>query len=246
MIENSNVWIRLEPPMSLLRFLVFLAFAPWATAWADAPIQDMQYLRQLGNTWLEQQAALAWPEVSARAETNPVDERLRFAACRDLHFSLPAGARLGNSGSVEAQCMAPLRWRLYLGFQMRLSGPALVARRNLPARTILGGADLETRGIDYLQLPSAYVKDPRQALGARTDRRIPAGQPVLAEWLSRPATVHAGQRVRVVVRGAGFNIDQEGNALNTAAAGETVRVKIRLGNTVQGLAQDDGSVLVQP
>jgi len=229
----------------MLRFLVFLVFAPWA-AWAAGPIQDWQVLRQLGNTWLEQQAALAWPGVRARAQTGAIDERLRLAACRDLQLSLPVGARIGKTGSLQAQCTAPARWSLYLGFQIYLSGPALVARRDLPAHTILNAADVEVRNIDFEKPPSAYLNDASLVVGARANWRIPAGQPVLAEGLSRPPAIHAGQRVRIVVRGTGFSINQEGKALNTAAVGEPVRVKIHSGRIVHGLAQDDGSVLVQP
>ena len=229
----------------MLRFLVllfFLACAPWVAA---EPVQDMQKLRQLGNAWLEQQTAQAWPGVHARAQTAVVDDRLRLAACRDPQFSLPAGARLGNNGSLHAQCLAPDKWSLYLGFQLRLSGPALVARRDLPARAILGGADLETREIDYEHLPAAYLTDPRLAVGARGTRRIAAGQPLLADMLARPPAVNAGQHVRIVAQGAGFSVGQEGSALNTAAVGEPVRAKLRSGRVVQGIAQDDGSVLVQ-
>lgn len=233
--------------MLVTRFLALLICAQWtAVAFAVAPIQDMQLLRQLGNDWLNQQAAQVWPDVRARARTGPVDERLRLAACRDIRFSLVAGARLGHGGSVKAQCLAPIRWSLYLGYRIVLFGPALVARRELPARAIIGGNDLETREIEYLQSPGAYPNDLRLVLGARTDRRIPAGEPILAESLSRPPAITAGQRVQVVVRGSGFNVSQEGSALNTAAMGEPVRVRTRSGRIVQGIAGDDGSVHVQP
>jgi len=245
MIENSNFNPCPKPPMSPFRFLVFLVVAPWTT-WAAEPVQDMQYLRQLGNTWLEQQATLAWPGVRARAQTGAVDERLRLAACRDLQFSLPASAHLGNSGSLNVQCAAPLRWSLYLGFQLRLSGPAWIAQRYLPARTILGSADLEARNINYERPPTDYLSSEHLPVGARSNRPILAGQPVLAEWLSRPPTINAGQRVRIVVRGAGFSVNQEGSALGAATAGEAVRVKIHSGRIMQGIAQDDGSVLVRP
>lgn len=231
----------------MLRFLVFLAFSPWAVpASASGPVQDMQILRQLGNTWLEQQAAQAWPGLRARPRIGAIDERLRLVACRDFAFSLAAGAQLGTAGSVKAQCMAPVRWSLYIGFQINLSGPALVARRDLPARTILDTRDLETRNIDYERPPSAYLNDIHAVVGARSDRWIPAGQPLLAEGLSRPPAINAGQRVRIVVRGAGFSIHQEGKALNSAAAGEPVRIRIDVGRIVHGIAQDDGSALVQP
>lgn len=206
----------------------------------------MQILRQRGNTWLEQQAAMTWPGIRARPQIGAIDERLRLVACRDFEFSLAAGAQLGTAGSIKAQCMAPVRWSLYIGFQINLSGPALVARRDLPARTILGATDVETRDIDYERPPAAYLNDIRALVGARSDRWIRAGQPVLAEGLSRPPAINAGQRVRIVVRGAGFNINQEGKALNSAATGEPVRVRIHSGRIVHGIAQDDGSALVKP
>lgn len=233
--------------MYMLRILIFLLIATWlASAFAASPHQDMQLLRQLGNTWLEQRAAHEWPDTSARALTGPVDERLRLPACRDLQFSLAAGARLSGSGSVKAQCLAPARWSLYLSFRLRLSGAAVVARRDLPARALVSADDLEIRVIDYERPLTDYLSDPQRAIGARASQRIAAGQPVLAEALARPPAINAGQRVRVVARGAGFNVHQAGSALNTAAAGEPVRVRIQSGRVVMGIAQDDGSVLVRP
>lgn len=230
-----------------LRILILLLFAPWlASAFAASPHQDTQLLRQLGNAWLEQQAAREWPETSARALTGPVDERLRLPACRDIQFSLAAGARLSGGGSVKAQCLAPVRWSLYLSFRLRLSGAAVVARRDIPARALVGEDDLEIRVIDYDRPLTDYLSDPKDAIGARASQRIPAGQPVLAQTLARPPAINAGQRVRVVVRGAGFNANQAGSALNTAAVGEPVRVRIQSGRVVMGIAQDDGSVLVRP
>lgn len=232
--------------MPVLRLLLYFFLASWAAGAAAGATQDMQLLRQLADAWLEQRAASEWPEARARARTGAVDERLRLAACQELQFSLPAGGRLSGSGSIRAQCLAPARWSLYLSFRLRLSGPALVARRDLPARALLAADDLEIRVIDYERRLGDYLRDPALAIGARADQRIPAGQPVLADGLSRPPAIHAGQRVRVVVQGAGFSVNQAGSALNTAAAGEPVRVRIASGRVVQGVAQDDGSVLVQP
>jgi flagellar basal body P-ring formation protein FlgA len=229
----------------MLRFIVFLIVMS-CTVEAAEPLQDMQKVRQLGNAWLEQQAAGVWPGVRAHAQSDAVDARLRLAACRELQFSLPGGPRLGNSGSINAQCQTPARWSLYLGYQLRLSGPALVARRDLAARTLLSPADVELREIDYEQAPASYLSDPRLVLGSRCTRRIAAGQPLLADALVRPPTVNAGQQVRIVARGAGFSVDQEGSALNSAAVGEPVRAKLRSGRVLQGVAQDDGSVLVRP
>ena len=229
--------------MFLVRILLF--FTPWAAFAADLP-QDLQLLRRLGNTWLQRQAALAWPDIQAQAQTGAADERLRLPSCRELVFVLPPGARLGNAGSLQAQCTAPAKWSLYLDYHLHLSGPALVASRDLPARTLLDGRDMELRDIEFEQTPSAYLNNPRLAIGMRSAQPVRAGQPLLAASLSRPPVINAGQHVRIFVRGVGFSVNQDGNALNTAATGETVRAKTHGGRSVQGIAQEDGSILVQP
>ena len=229
--------------MTTTRLLVFLAYATWAEA---APPQDMQQLYQSGNAWLRQQAAQTWPGVQARAETSRVDDRLKLPACRDLQFSLPMGSRLGTSGSFGVECRTPAKWRIYLSYQMHLSGPALVARRPLSARSVVAGDALEERVIDYDYPPSSYLRDPRLSAGTYVNRPLAAGQAVLAEWLVQPPVINAGQRVSVHVQGGGFSVSQEGKALNSAAVGEVVRVKTLSGRTLQGLARQDGSVQVQP
>ena len=176
MIENSNYYLSRQPRMPMLRLLILSLVLLWAAGASAARVdQDMQHLRQLGNVWLEQQAAQEWPDVLARAQTGGVDERLRLPACADLHFSLAAGARLGNSGSVKAQCGAPHRWSLYLSFRIRLAGPVVVARRELPARALLSEDDLEIRVIDFERPLTDYLKEPALAIGARASQRIPAG-----------------------------------------------------------------------
>jgi len=228
--------------MTWLRILAFLACA---TSAAAAPLADKQILRQLGNAWLEQQAAKTWPGVRAQAEIGQFDERIELPACRDPQFFLSAGSHLGNSGSLGMRCRAPV-WSLFLGYRLHLSGSALVTRRALPARAVLESDDLETRVIEYESNPSAYLSDPRQPAGTYLNRPLAAGQAVLADALTRPPAIRAGQSVRVVAQGAGFSVNQEGQALNTAAVGETVRVKTGSGRILQGVAQDDGSVLTRP
>jgi flagella basal body P-ring formation protein FlgA len=229
--------------MAWFRFLLLLACSTSAGA---APSQDTQLLRQLGAGWLEQRAASAWPTLHAQASTGPVDERLRFPACKDLRFSLTGGERPGDSGTLAAQCLAPAKWSLYLSYQLRLTGPALVARHNLPSRAAISSADLETREIEYSASPAAYLSDSRLPPGARVNRPIDAGQAVRADWIIRPRVIGPGQAVRVVVEGAGFTVNQEGTAQGSATAGERVRVKTRSGRYVQGVAQEDGSVLIRP
>ena len=53
-----------------------------------------------------------------------------------------------------------------------------------------------------------------------------------------------GQRVKVISRGEGFEVANEGEALNDAAQGQIVRIKLGNGQVVKGIVDAAGSVVV--
>lgn len=206
--------------------------------------QNLTTLREQAATWLEQQAVKAYPGSQARIQVGMIDERLRLPACPEPQFFLPDGARLWANGSVGARCAGEIKWRLYLTYESHLRGPGLVASRSLPARSIPGPGDVELKLLDYAQSPDRYLRV--LPSGARLLRPLAPGEAILADGLSLPDVIQAGRKVQVLATGAGFSVTQEGTALNSAAQGEPVKVKMPSGRIVQGIATQDGRVLVSP
>jgi flagella basal body P-ring formation protein FlgA len=192
---------------------------------------------------LEQRALTTFPGIRAQAKVGDIDARLRLPACPEPRFFLPANAPLWGRGSLGVRCEAPA-WSIYLSYQNRLSGPALVATRPLAARESPGATDLELRQIEYTQSPDLYPR--ALPADARVNRPIAAGQAVVIGSLTLSNVIQAGRKVRLQARTSGFTINQEGTALNTAAPGEMVRVKTPGGRIVQGTANQDGTVEVRP
>ena len=233
-------------PAPLLRFarLTAACLLTSAIPVAAAEHQDFQVLRQAAGRWLEAQAATAYPETLSRADVGGVDERLRLAACPSPQFFLPAGGRLWGGGTLGIRCAEPRKWSLYVSFQNHVQGPALVTTRPLPARAVPGPGDLELRQIEFEYAPDRY---PREWPGeARLIQALPAGKPLLIDYLDMPEVVQVGHAVRVVASGTGFSVAQMGTALNSAAPGQGVRVKMASGRIVQGIATAEGHVAISP
>lgn len=210
-----------------------------AQAWSELRLRAERYLIDLAT---REDAA-----IQAHVEIGAVDPRLRLTRCTRPVLFLPPGARLYGNGSLGVRCEdTPEPWSLYLTYRISLQGPALVTRWPLAARQMIKADDLELRQIVYDAPPGDYLRDPALLEGAITARPIPAGQALTADRLMRSQTVRAGQRVKIWVSGSGFQITQEGVALNGAKAGETVRVRTDSGKLVQGQASADGRVLVRP
>lgn len=232
-----------------LRCLLLLgtALAPvLAPAAASAPgRQDMGVLRQAARQHVEALAKATYPEAGVTTVIGAIDPRLQLPACPDPLFVLAPGSPLWGPGNLQASCRAPA-WSLYLSYRNSLRGPALVATRALPAGAVPGPADLAESIIDYAGDPGRYPRDTSSLAGSSLARPLARHAPLTIDLVRRQPVVRAGQRVRIVATGDGFQVSQTGIAQGQAAAGDSVRLKTPSGRLVQGIVQPDGSVMVRP
>ncbi|MBX3684287.1 MAG: flagellar basal body P-ring formation protein FlgA, partial [Thauera sp.] len=89
------------------------------------------------------------------------------------------------------------------------------------------------------------LTDPTQASGHHTRIAVAAGSPLRGDMLRVPHAVRQGQTVSVLGVGAGFRVASEGRAMNNAAPGEKVRVRLADGQVVTGTAQAGGAVALE-
>lgn len=216
-----------------------------ASAWAQ-PRQDVAALRAAASQYLSAQVASAYPEAHSEISIGPVDPRLNLTPCSNLGFALPAGSNPWGSGNLRASCTAPSPWSLYLTYRVRLTGPALLAKRPLAVGEHPGPGDLETGMTEYAGDPGRYPKNQSELRNAALTRPLAKSHPVTIDMLRVPAIIKAGQKVRIVVDGNGFQINQEGVAQAQAGSGDTLRLKTPSGRFVQGTVQADGSVRIRP
>ncbi len=172
----------------------------------------------------------------------PFDARNQLPPCAALVPFLPAGTRAWGQVNVGVRCDSPVTWTAYTQAQVKVFGAYLVAARPLRAAQIVGHTDVDLREGDLTALPDNVLNDPTQAIGHHTRFAVAAGAPLRATMLRMPDAVRQGRDVQVVSAGTGFRVSAEGRALNNAAPGEAVRVRMPNGQIVNGVARADGSV----
>ena len=172
------------------------------------------------------------------------DPANRLPACAAIAPFLPPGARPWGTISVGVRCDAPMAWTAYVQAQVQVFGPYLVTTRALRSAEVIREGDIEVREGELTALPDNVLSSPEQALGHLTRFAQAAGAPLRAGSVRLPDAVRRGQTVPILTRGPGFTVSGEGQALNAAAPGERVRIRLGNGQIVQGLVQPDGSVSV--
>jgi len=177
--------------------------------------------------------------VGARAEVNvgPVDPRLTLAPCNRIEPYLAPGTRLWGKSWVGVRCMDGANWNITVPIQVRVFGPALVARRSITAGNPVALEDVDFDEIELSRENGPVLTDAQQLEGKLLARSAFAGQPLRIDHFRSAPVITQGDAVKLVAIGPGFSISADGLALAHAGDGQTVRVKTDSGRIINGLAR---------
>jgi flagella basal body P-ring formation protein FlgA len=82
-------------------------------------------------------------------------------------------------------------------------------------------------------------------LGHETTRPLLPGQVLRHAMVRNPQVFAAGDQIKVVLMGGGFQLAASGQALSHGVAGQDARIRLQSGKVVTGTVQDDQTVWVR-
>ena len=166
----------------------------------------------------------------------------RLPPCDAHEAFTPQGSRLIGRSTVGVRCLSPNSWSVLITARISVTGNYVTTNRALVAGQAIQSGDLTTVSGDVSNLPAGVISDPASASGKTLRNSVGPGQPLRADQLLAPLVIRQGQTVRVTSVGDGFSVSAEGKAVNNAALGQLVQVRMNSGQTISGIAQPDGSV----
>ncbi len=181
--------------------------------------------------------------VRVEVELGRLDPRLKLAPCARIEPYLPGGSKPWGRTRVGLRCTdGPTRWNVFLPVQVRVLAPAPVLREPLPAGSEVGPEHLVDEEVDWAAQRQPPLTDTDRIIGRRLARSLPAGEPLRATDLQRPVWFDAGDTVKVVALGPGYEVSAQGEALGRGLDGQSVRVRTAGGRVVTGTAVADRRV----
>jgi flagella basal body P-ring formation protein FlgA len=178
-------------------------------------------------------------------EVGRLDPRLKLAPCAQTEPYLPAGFKPWGKTRVGLRCLqGPVRWNVTLPLTVKVYGKALVTAAPLPAGSVLSAADLAEAEVDLAAESAPALTDAAQVLGRTLARSMNPGETLRQPHVRPRQWFAAGQTVRLVAVGRGFEVHAEGQAMSPGLEGSTVRVRTEGGRIVTGLAVGDRRVEV--
>lgn len=171
-----------------------------------------------------------------------LDPNNQLTPCSAFEVSRPPGARAWGRTNLAVRCTQEVGWNVFVPVHVRIVAAYLVTSRTLTQGQVVAEADLSSQNGDLTDLPAGILTDARQAIGRVAAMSIPAGRPLRSDMLRQPTVVQQGQSVKVVSKGVGFQVANEGRALNSAVDGQVAQVRLQNGQIVSGIARNGGYV----
>lgn len=172
------------------------------------------------------------------------DPNNHLAPCAELEVGQAPGARLWGRTTVAVRCRQAGGWSVFVPVHIRTVVDFMETARPLSRGQVITESDVIGKRGDLSELPAGVVLEVQQAVGRSTTIPIPAGRPLRADMLKQASWVLQGQSVKVVSRGPGFEVANEGRALSNAVEGQVVQVRLGTGQVVSGIASGPGQVLI--
>lgn len=168
----------------------------------------------------------------------PVEQLTTLCAAPELSVA-GNNLRLTGNKSIIAQCGNK---RKFIQISVQAQGTWWTARNGIKPGSVIGEHDIVPRTGSLERLPAGLIFDRNSIVGQTATRTINKGQPVVENQLRKGWAVVSGQEVDVLATGEGFQIRAKAKALDSAAAGQPVRISTRTGQIVTGLVTPDGKV----
>ncbi|MEL6868251.1 MAG: flagellar basal body P-ring formation chaperone FlgA [Pseudomonadota bacterium] len=173
------------------------------------------------------------------------DARLRLARCEQPLDASYLGKRTGTRMTIRVACGGSLPWKIYVPVTVTRFQRVVVTTRHLQRGHTLVANDLDYQRRDVTDERMQYVTSIDAVIGQRTTKTVIAGAPLTARVVSPPNSVESGRIVTLTAKRAGIVIRMAGTALDSAALGESVRVRNdSSGRIVEGVVSASNEVLV--
>jgi flagella basal body P-ring formation protein FlgA len=108
---------------------------------------------------------------------------------------------------------------------LRLFGTVVSTTKRLNRNDIITSDDIIAKRQDISMLGGGLIEDQKQAVGQKLKTSLPAGAILYTQTVDAPPLVKRGERVTIMAKSQAIQITAPGEARNSGALGETIRVK---------------------
>lgn len=222
--------------------------AAYAQAQPVVEAADTSAIYTNAQRWLDDTLAGSASSLPLRMEVSvgELDRRLRLAPCDRVEPYIPPNTRLWGKSRLGLRCVqGSVKWNVFLPITVKAFGPAWVVKGMVQQGAILSEQDAMAVEVDWAELNSPVVANVSDWVGQTATRTLSTGQTLRQDMMKAAQVFQAGAQVRVLARGAGFEIATSAQAISGGVVGQSARVRMDNGRVMTGQVLDSRTVRLE-
>lgn len=146
----------------------------------------------------------------------------RLSPCEDISSVIPTSSIRPGINTLRISCRQGARYRRV---NIAATGSYVVSTRDIEPGELITADVLTTISGPLDTLPADALFTQAPAIGLKAKIGIKQSSPLRRTLLDAPKLIDRGDPVSILVKGKGFSIERKGVALDTGAAGDSIRLK---------------------
>ena len=180
-----------------------------------------------------------------RVDIEFLDANLNVPPCvgGTIEIGANPGSRIWGKTTLQLRC-AKAAWMINVPLNIHVFGDYVVASRYLPFGQKLDPSDMRVIEGDLSLMPDDVLRTPKIAYDRVLSKPLQMGSPIGLNDLKETSVIKAGDPVRLILTGKGFEVTGEGTAQSAGMVGDMVRVRLADGQVLQGKVLRPSVVMV--
>ena len=218
-VTTSGVGI---PALGVIAMTLVLLLAP-----GYLPAQDIQPLDSIRDVARDHVVETMLPAGQRNDVTiGRLDPRLRLRRCdAPLEAFRNHSGRQGARSTIGVRCTGSTPWTIYVSARIDSYMDVYVLNRSLARGERIQESDLDLVETNVGNLAHGYITDPTRAVGMEVRRAARGGEVLTPALLAPPELVRRGETVTVLASTGAAEITMQGEALDSGAKGDRIRVR---------------------
>ncbi|MWN31928.1 flagellar basal body P-ring formation protein FlgA [Gilliamella sp. Pra-s65] len=160
--------------------------------------------------------------------------------CDTPILSLLDKKKLWGNITISAQCDNK---KTFIQMHVAVVGNYIVAKQSINAGAVISKDHIRIQSGRLDKLPSSVILNEVDVLNRIALRHINQDEPIKTTMLQNSWLVKAGQIIKVIIYGEGYEVSTSGKTLSNAVLNEKIRVKLNSNKIVEGTLTQQGVII---
>lgn len=208
----------------IVQYCLLFLFCISGSAALSSPYETIDHLNTIATEFIQKNVELM-PDEKIEMHLGQAAYDLHLSSCNTpISVSLPAESGGQKINTLEMTCSSQPSWHVYVPIDMKVLTKVIVAKENIPSKTVISEDMLDYAYHDKSQMYSGFFKEMKDVVSLVPTSNLVAGTVISKRNIQFPVIISRNQLVTIVAKSGNIMVTAQGIAKTDGALNDIIKV----------------------